>query len=130
MRLIGQDCAVQITDGGAQDGTPTYGSAVPLKAFAKRVMVEDSLETVDMRALGDSRRKLRGKFGSTTCEVELEVQDTGMLSLTIGNYVKLEIKEISSLASFKPFAGLLTKNRLEIPDGEELQVLTIECDAE
>ena len=129
MRLIGQDCLVQITDGGAQDGTPTYGSAVVLKAFAKRVMVEDSAETVDVSCLGDTRRKLRSKRGSSTCEVELAVVDTGALSLTVGNYVKLEVKEITAL-SYRTFTGLLTRNKIEFPDGEDIQMLTIECDGD
>lgn len=130
LRLIGQDCAIQITDGGAQDGTPTYGSPVVVKAFARRISLDDQLTTEDMRGLGDARERLRGKFGGTTAEIELLVPDTGPLAINLGNYVKVEYKPLSSMVAYTTLVGLLVGDRRDIPDGPQLQVLRIACDAD
>jgi hypothetical protein len=130
LRLLGQDCAIQITDGGAQDGTPTYGSPVVVKAYARRISLDDTLTTEDMRGLGDARARLRGKFGETAAEIELLVPDSGPLAITLGNYVKVEFKALSSMVSYTTIVGLLIGDRRDMPDGPQLQVLRIACDAD
>jgi hypothetical protein len=131
MRLIGKDCAVQITDGGVQDGSPNWGTAVPIKALAEKIEIDDTVDTTEVTALGDTRKKLRAHEGSTNLVVTLRVQDTGPILLSsLGNYVRLEIKALSSMANYTVYTGLLVGNKHDIPDGAQQQVLTIACDAE
>lgn len=129
-RCIGQDCAIQISDGGVQDGVPTYGSATVLKSLARRVMIDDTLVTEDVSSLGDTRVKKRGKRGESRIEIELFIADAGAYTATIGNYTKVEFKTLSSLDAYSTFTGILTGNRIEAPDGAQIQTLTIECDAD
>lgn len=137
-RLIGQDCAVQISvSTAAHTGAdPTYGSAVNIKTTgrARRVGIREELLTSDVSALGDSREKLRARRGKTSLEIENLVLDTGWLYYSsgtlIGYVAKLEIKEISSLGSFKTWKGLITEWSGETPDGESVERITIACDAD
>lgn len=137
-RLIGQDVAVQIslTAAAHAGGTPTYGAPTVIKGIARRVSIDDELQTEDVSALGDTREKIRGKRGRSTVEIEQLVYDTGWqynlagTGSKLGYAAKLEIKPLSTLTSFQVWQGLITRWSGEAPDGAQVERITITCDAD
>lgn len=131
MRLIGKDCAIQITNGGVQDGSPNWGTATSIKAFAESIQIDDSLDTVEVTSLGDTRKRFRAHVGQTTVEITLRVPSSGPILMdALGNYVRVEFKPLSTMGTYLTYTGLLTSNRISAPDGPQQQTLTITCDAE
>jgi len=117
--------------GGAQDGLPNYAvTSIPVKALAKEIRKKDTLQTADVSALGDVRTIIQGLRGSTEFQIDLEVDDAGAdFDGFLGNYVRVEYKELSTMAAFKVFIGIITGYELVMPDGATMERLTIACDA-
>jgi hypothetical protein len=129
-KLVGQNAVVQTTDLGLQDGVPATGTAVPLISLARSITIADSTDTADTSALGDTRKTTQVLRGATEITIELFVPATGaQFDGLIGHYFLVEYKELSTLGSFKTFNGVLTARTLEMPDGAQVERLTIMCDA-
>lgn len=130
MRLLGQDCTINIYDGGAfVTGGPTYTGAINVKAFAKSISVDDTVTTESLRGLGDAREKKRPKFAETKVAIELLIEDSGPVVLTLGGFVKVVYEPIATVGT-RTLQGVLVGNKTESPDGAATQSLSIECDAD
>lgn len=131
-RLIAEDCAISIYDGGPQSPSgPSYGAAGPVKAFCKSAEVDDRLTTTNVRSIGDTRRKSRGVEGATDIRLRLQQMYSGNPNIALGNYVKFELKAHSSFAVATSYEGILTRNQLTLEQGnEQARTMEIECDAE
>ena len=130
MRLLGQDCTINIFDGGPFSTTgPTYSAAINVKAYAKSISVDDKVTTESLRGLGDSREKKRPKFSETNVAVELLIEDSGPVVLTLGGFIKIIYEPIAGVGT-RIIQGLLVGVKLESPDGAAMQSLTIEADAD
>lgn len=129
-KLIGQNCAVQISLGGPQDGAPTYTTATDIKAFAKTISKKSTVATADVSTLGDNRDKVQATRGRTEFTVEMLVGATGaQFDGAEGQYTKVEYKELATMASYKSFEGIITGHDLDMPDGAQTERITVMCDA-
>src|SRR5437868_5983942 len=96
IRLLGQDQLISVYDGGAFGAAgPTYGSAIPVQAFARSIRIRDKVNTVSVRGCGDQREKLRPTFGESELVVELLTESTGLVLVTNGGYGKITWTPIS-----------------------------------
>ena len=129
-RLVGQNCACILTDGGPQDGAPAYAQAVSIKALAKSIHKSATANTANFPALGDKREITQVLRTAHEFEVELYVTEDGSLFDTAeGRFFKVEYKETATMAAYKTFEGVCTKYDLDMPDGPTTEKLTIMCDA-
>lgn len=129
-RLIGQDCACSIYDGGVFGGTPSYGAEIPVQAFAKSISLKEEMGTRDMRGLGDTTKRLRpAQDSGFSVELKLLIGSGGAVAVTTGHYAKVVFK---SLSSFSPgtYIGIVTSQSIEAPDGEQVQTLVLEGPAD
>lgn len=127
-RLIGQDVAIRVTLGGSQDGTPNWGSATSIKAYARRISVTEGTEKSDVSALGDTIRVQRVRRGYQTLEIECLVPSTGPLFAgALMQYAKVEIMENALWNVYDvPYYGVVTDRTWEAPDGEQTEKITVE----
>ena len=133
-RLLGQDCAVTIEDGGAFDGTPTYagGAAIlAVTAFARSISIKEDVSTRDMRGLGNTTKRLRpANDAGHSVELKLLVESTGAIVITLGHYYKVTFKALSSFVSASTYEGIAVSQSVEAPDGEQVQTIVIEGPAD
>lgn len=131
--LIGQDASVAIFLGGVANGASATYATTSILAIgdARNIRVREPLDTVDVSGIGDTRRKIRAKRGSTDVEVEQFVLSSGhTLKGKLGYYAKVEIKELSSLGTAQSWAGIITNWDFAIGDDEQTESFTLSCDAE
>lgn len=142
-KLIGKDCDLQITFGGAQDFSPNWGSSTNLMTScrAKTISMSDSLELVETTCLSKGRVTHRSKRGSTSVQVTLGVNDGELggdeqffafdtSGSFIGCYCKLEWKENAALSTWRSVIGVISEWKTSINDGQTLESFTIACDAD
>jgi len=98
-RVIGRDVYCEIYDGGAVDGTPSYGSAVSINGRARELRISEEIGEIDVAALGDLTKRLRPDQAEWTIEADMVIESTGIVSITLGNYVKLITKAYSSFGA-------------------------------
>ena len=135
-KIIGEDAAISLKLGTVSAGTITWdgGGLTSIVGNAKRITERDSVDTVNTKALGDSRKKYRAHSGGSEVTVEQMVPFAGFQYLTsratrIGDAAQISIKEYSGLSSGMVFTGLVTEWSTEIVQGEAtLEKLTIMCD--
>lgn len=137
-RLIGQDVALQIslTNGPHTGGSQSFGTPTSITGIARRVGIDEELLTSDVSALGDTRERIRARRGRTTIEIEHLVTDGGWAyapantGAKIGWGARLDIKPLSTLGTSNTWIGLITRWSGEAPDGEQVERITISCDAD
>lgn len=140
-KLIGQDCALQLTLGGLADGVPNYTTATVYKSYARSISIDESAEVENVAALGDTRDKYRVKRTSTKVRIEGLVPDTGFVlnaaagsatgsvdNTTVGCYCKVEYKEISGLSAYRMWEGIITQWSGSSPDGAAVESMEVTCD--
>ena len=126
-KLAGQNAAVQITDGGLQDGSPTTGgTAIPLMGLLRNAEKTLTANTADAAALGDSVDIIQVLRVGREVTLELFVPDTGaQFETLIGHYVTVGIKDLASLAGYASADGVVTGYTHSYPDGMQTEKLTI-----
>lgn len=132
-RLVGQDCDVDIADGGAWDGDNTLAAATNVKARAKSVRIAETVSVHEMAGLGDNTRKIRPQRSSYRAEATLQVLSTGILSgLAVGNVAALTLDPLATTTTtgVYTYPGIVMENSLDIVDGEQIQRLVIEGPSE
>lgn len=107
MRVIGRDANCDIYDGGACDGTPTYGSAIAVDLIAREIRVALEIGEIDTSALGDTTKRFRPDQGEWTIELDLVVETSGLIDISLGNYVKVEYKAYSGFSIAATYEGFL-----------------------
>ncbi len=137
-KIIAQDAAISISDGGIQDGSGgNFATSIDLKIKAKSISFDDKANTVDTRGWGDARRKSRATHGQSDLQIDVQVDSLGPLgdanssvpNLTIGNYIKV-LYQPAPTASVQTWIGVLVGNKQTGQTDEvTMQTLTIECDA-
>jgi hypothetical protein len=129
MELIGEDIAVQVTFGGAVDGTPTWGTAASVKCIARRVMASKSVPDIDMSTLCGGRRERPGK-ATASVEIEGLVPAAGYTfnntNANVGTYIKVETKPLSTLASYNEWVGYISEwtwdAAMDTPQAERVRI--------
>lgn len=125
-RTIGRDMAIQISMGGPADGTPTWGSAANYLCTARNVRINQSVDTVDVSGMCDSAKKFRVTKSEGRIELEGVVFSGGYTFADvngpmIGNYIKVETKEVSSMSAYRSWIGVVTEWSWEA-GGDDMQV--------
>lgn len=137
-RVISQDAVVSIalSTAAATTAAPSYGTAVQLisTGLASQLDVSENLETVPVHGIGDTRRKLRAKRGSTTVTLSKFILTTGAIAILtggskIGYYAQISVKEQTSLTAVV-YEGIITKCDWSADDNAQMENITIECDGE
>lgn len=139
-KLITQDASIRLSIStlAAAGQAPIYGTALTLTGNAglgSEVGVDETLETVSVPGIGDTRDKKRAKRGSSTLRIKKYVADAGAVAgLTgtskLGFYGKVEIKELSSMGAYVSYEGLIVKWSWSGGDQEQIEEIAIDCDAE
>lgn len=122
--VIGQMCAISIglavvTPGGSF----TPGSYASIKGIAKKIKGDTQIKKINTDAMGDASELYRGGKASGTLSIDCIVNVTGWEFLTTGNspvgmVATVEIKTLSSLASYTVYQGLVEKWGWTINDDE------------
>lgn len=99
MRVIGRDLDCDIYAGGAVDGTPNYGSAIPIEGRIRELRISEEVGEIDNAALGDTTKRIRPDQSEWTIEADLVVETSGLIAITLGHYVKLVTKAYSSFGA-------------------------------
>lgn len=138
-RVISQDAVVTFifSDAAAGTAAPTYGgSALTLisNGLASELSVDEKLDTVAVHGIGDTRKKLRAKRGTTNCSISKFILTTGAIGMLtggskIGYMGKLSVKEQTSLTAVV-YEGLVTECSWRAGDDAQMETLTLECDVE
>ena len=127
LRNIGQDSIVSVYDAGGFSASPTFGGVIATQAFAKSIKMDDKVNTVDMHAIGDTRKKLRPTFGETQLVVDLMIQGTPVV-ITMGGNGKIAF-QASASQTIVNYTGVWTGNSIDISaDNPQTQTITLECD--
>lgn len=98
-RVIGRDLDCDIYDGGAVDGSPSYGAATAIEGRIRELRISDEVGEIDNAALGDATKRFRPDQSEWTIEADMVIESTGIVSITLGNYVKLITKAYSSFGA-------------------------------
>lgn len=127
-RLIGQDATITIFDGGVFISTTPTWTSLGTTAFAKSIKIDDKVNTVDMRGIGDVRKKLRPTFAESTITLELLIQNTGPVVITEGGYGKVTFLPVAG-GTLQTYQGIWTANTFDASmDNPQMQNLTLDCD--
>lgn len=127
-RLIGHDSAIQITLGGSANGAaPSWGSASVLTGYCKSISVDEQADMVDVTAIGDGLKKMRPRRISAKLKVEQMVLSGGRLGLGIvGQWIKVEMKVLSSLSTYDTFVGIISAVNLNVSDDAQSETIEVE----
>lgn len=129
MYAISADCTLTILDQGVVDGTPTTGTALNVKLKCKRLNISDSVGTVELSGFGAPRHAFRPTKGETRISADFLIDWTGVIPVTLGNYVQL-VFNIASGLSAGTFLCVLTALEYDTNDEREtVQRMTFMGDA-
>lgn len=130
--LVGGDAAIRISFGQVADGTaPNYGTAQVITGYCRRWSVREDVRTVDVSAPSTTREKHRVLKARSTLTIENFVLNTGWVGFNaIGKYAKVEVKELTSMATFKVYEGIITSWEASAGDAEQVERIEVLCDAE
>lgn len=131
-RLIGQDTLISVYDGGAfVIGTgPTYGSAIPVQAFAETITERSEGSVVDCRGMGDGYEQLRPTFIKNEIKIELRIENSGPVSVTLGGYGKVVYSPMTGVGTVT-LQGIWTGDDFDSTmDQPQKQTLTLRGNAD
>lgn len=112
MRLIGQDVTITIAD-------------TEVTAYARSIDIDDKANTVDVRGIGDSRKKLRPTYGESTVTADVLIEGVP-LNPGMGSTITIATSNPST-----GFTGIVTDHKISIKmDDASIETITIECDAD
>ena len=137
-KLIGEDMSLSIVIGNNYDGTldpwnggVVSGTATNILGSAKRVSIDDSLQRVNLKALGDARNKNRYHSAQANLEIETFVPaagyDIGFAAL--GKYITVNHDPLSGFGTPVAWTGVITDWKYSGAVGQEQSVtITIDLD--
>jgi hypothetical protein len=132
-KLVGQQCTCWVVVGSSQllgnAASVNGASAIAVVSYARKITKDDSTSQADMSALGDTRETTQVLRGKTEINLELLVPTTGEQFInTIGMYGKVIYKANASVSNVF-YIGVITKQGFDMPDGAQIETLTLTCDA-
>lgn len=135
--LIMQDAVVslEISNSNNPFTSITWGAPISLIGDLRNIRIRDSVQTVSVAGIGDIREYIRAKRGSTQITLEKFVRATSSSGGVIGEnkigfFARVSIKVLSSFTGTTTFSGVITEWEWGGGDEEQLERLTIDCDAE
>jgi len=135
MALVDYDVAVSIQIGtqAAGGGAVVWGTAVPIEGIATVLEISEQSELIMTKAIGNRRKKHRGGSVVTDIRIEQLVHITGWQYFSNGTMVNLPvrliIKELSTLATPRQWAGLIESWQWRVSgDQAQAENISIKCD--
>lgn len=126
--ILGNDLVIAIELGGAEDGTPSWGSPTTISCAIREYRNSASSVTVDTTTRCATLTTAKGVRTTHTITMTLDVPDSGTpyIPLGVNTYVRVA-EDLIAAASTTTYVCVVRQNELSAPvDARQAQSVTLE----